>query len=77
QVYGGNVVGVVLTGMGEDGAKGMKKIHDLGGKVIACSEDTCVVFGMPKAVIDLGIADSVKPLFEIAEEIARFVEVIG
>ncbi|MEM2747788.1 MAG: chemotaxis protein CheB, partial [Archaeoglobaceae archaeon] len=77
QVYGGNVVGVVLTGMGEDGAKGMKKIHDLGGKVIACSEDTCVVFGMPKAVIDLGVADSVKPLFEIAEEIARFVEVIG
>ncbi|MEM3698283.1 MAG: chemotaxis protein CheB, partial [Archaeoglobaceae archaeon] len=77
QVYGGNVVGVVLTGMGEDGAKGMKKIHDLGGKVIACSEDTCVVFGMPKAVIDLGVADSVKPLFEIAEEIARFLEVIG
>ncbi|MEM0202455.1 MAG: chemotaxis response regulator protein-glutamate methylesterase [Archaeoglobaceae archaeon] len=77
QVYGGNVVGVVLTGMGEDGARGMKKIHDLGGKIIACSEDTCVVFGMPKAVIDLGVADSVKPLFEIAEEIAKFVEVIG
>lgn len=77
QVYGGNVVAVMLTGMGEDGARGMKKIHDLGGKVIACSEDTCVVFGMPKAVIELGAADSVKPLFEIAEEIARFVEVIG
>ncbi|MFN3383319.1 MAG: chemotaxis response regulator protein-glutamate methylesterase [Archaeoglobaceae archaeon] len=77
QVYSGNVVGVMLTGMGEDGAKGMKKIHELGGKIIACSEDTCIVFGMPKAVIELGAADSVKPLFEIAEEIARFVEVIS
>lgn len=77
QIYGGNAVGVMLTGMGEDGARGMKKIHDLGGKIIACSEDTCIVFGMPKAVIELGVADSVKPLFEIAEEIARFVEVIG
>ncbi|MEM1671485.1 MAG: chemotaxis response regulator protein-glutamate methylesterase [Archaeoglobaceae archaeon] len=77
QVYGGSVIGVVLTGMGEDGAKGMKKIHDLGGKVIACSEDTCVVFGMPKAVIEIGAVDSIKPLFEIADEIVRFVEVIG
>lgn len=77
EVYGGNVVGVVLTGMGEDGARGMKKIHDLGGKVIACSEDTCVVFGMPKAVIELGAVDSIKPIFEIAEEIANFVEVVG
>lgn len=77
EVYGGNVVGVILTGMGEDGAKGMKKLHDLGGKVIACSEDTCVVFGMPKAAIELGAVDSVKKIFEIPEEIARFVEVVG
>lgn len=77
EVYGGNVVGVILTGMGEDGAKGMKKLHDLGGKVIACSEDTCVIFGMPKAAIEIGAVDSVKPLFEIAEEIAKFVEVVG
>lgn len=77
EIYGGNVVGVILTGMGEDGAKGMKKIHDLGGKVIACSEDTCVVFGMPKAAIEIGAVDSVKQIFEIPEEIARFVEVVG
>lgn len=77
QVYGGNVVGVILTGMGEDGARGMKKIHELGGKVIACSEDTCVVFGMPRAVIEIGAVDSVRPLFEIADEIVKFVEVIG
>ncbi|MEM2727089.1 MAG: chemotaxis response regulator protein-glutamate methylesterase [Archaeoglobaceae archaeon] len=77
EVYGGNAVCVILTGMGEDGARGIKKIHDLGGKVIACSEDTCVVFGMPKAVIELGAVDSIKPIFEIADEIGRFVEVIG
>jgi len=77
QVYGGKAVGVILTGMGEDGARGMKRIHDLGGKVIACSEDTCVVFGMPKAAIEIGAVDSIKPLYEIAEEIARFVEEIG
>ncbi|NHW88804.1 MAG: chemotaxis response regulator protein-glutamate methylesterase [Archaeoglobales archaeon] len=77
QVYGSKAVGVILTGMGEDGARGMKKIHDLGGKVIACSEDTCVVFGMPKAAIEIGAVDSIKPLYEIAEEIARFVEEVG
>jgi len=77
QVYGGNAVCVMLTGMGEDGARGFKKLHELGGKVIACSEETCVVFGMPKAVIELGIADSVKPIFDVADEIARFVEEIS
>ncbi|MDI9611052.1 MAG: chemotaxis response regulator protein-glutamate methylesterase [Archaeoglobaceae archaeon] len=77
EVYGGNAVGVLLTGMGEDGARGMKKLHELGGKIIACSEDTCIVFGMPKAAIELGAVDSVKPIFEIAEEIANFVEVLG
>lgn len=77
QVYGSKAVGVILTGMGEDGARGMKRIHDLGGKVIACSEDTCVVFGMAKAAIEIGAVDSIKPLYEIAEEIARFVEEVG
>lgn len=77
EVYGGNAVGVILTGMGEDGARGMKKIHELGGKIIVCSEDTCVVFGMPKAAIEIGAVDSIKPVYEIAEEIANFVEVLG
>ena len=75
QAYGGNVVGVILTGMGEDGAYGMKLIKDRGGLTIASSEDTCVVFGMPKAAIELGGITSVKPVFEIAEEIVRFLEV--
>lgn len=73
--YGGNVVGAILTGMGEDGAYGMKRIKDFGGLTIASSEDTCIVFGMPKAAIELGGISSVKPVFEIAEEIVRFLEV--
>jgi len=75
QAYGSNVVGVILTGMGEDGAYGMKLIKDKGGLTIASSEDTCVVFGMPKAAIEIGGITSVKPVFEIAEEIVRFLEV--
>ncbi len=75
EAYGGNVVGTILTGMGEDGAYGMKRIRDKGGLTIASSEDTCVVFGMPKAAIELGGIVSVKPVFEIAEEIVRFLEV--
>ncbi|ADB58424.1 protein-glutamate methylesterase/protein-glutamine glutaminase [Archaeoglobus profundus] len=76
EAYGSNVVGVILTGMGNDGAMGMKLIKSAGGMTIACSEDTCVVFGMPKAAIDLGAVDVVKPLYEIAEQIVKFVEVI-
>lgn len=75
QAYGGNVVGAILTGMGEDGAYGMKMIKDRGGLTIACSEDTCVVFGMPKAAIEIGGIVEVKPVFEIAEKIVRFLEV--
>ncbi len=74
-VYDGNTIGVILTGMGEDGAYGMKRIRDAGGLTIASSEDTCVVFGMPKAAIELGAIVSVKPVFEIAEEIVHFLEV--
>ncbi|ADC65235.1 response regulator receiver modulated CheB methylesterase [Ferroglobus placidus DSM 10642] len=75
KVYGGDVIGVILTGMGEDGAVGLKEIRDLGGYVIACSEDTSVVFGMPKAAIEIGAASIVKPLHEIAEEIIKQLEV--
>ncbi len=76
EVYGGNVVGVILTGMGEDGAYGMKRIKDTGGYTIASSEDTCIVFGMPKAAIELGAVISVKPVYEIAEEIVHAIEVM-
>jgi two-component system chemotaxis response regulator CheB len=61
--------------MGFDGAAGFKKIRDAGGSTIACSEDTCVIFGMPKAAIAAGGIDTVKPIFEIPEEIVRMSEV--
>ncbi len=75
EIYGGNCVAAILTGMGCDGARGFKRIRELGGLTIASSEDTCVVFGMPRAAIEIGAIVSVKPVFEIAEEIVRFLEV--
>ncbi|MEO5357077.1 MAG: chemotaxis response regulator protein-glutamate methylesterase [Nitrospirae bacterium YQR-1] len=65
----GACLGVILTGMGNDGFKGMKAIKDSGGRTLAQDEDTCVVFGMPKFVVESGLADKVVPLSEIAGEI--------
>jgi len=74
-VYGKNIVASILTGMGIDGAHGLKMIKKAGGSTIACSEDTCVIFGMPKAAIENGAIDIVKPIFEIPEEIVSRLEV--
>jgi len=67
--YSGQVLGVILTGLGNDGAAGMKEIKNKSGRTIAESEETCVVYGMPKAVVESGAADKVLPLNEIAGEI--------
>lgn len=72
-VYGGDVVGVLLTGMGRDGARGLKAIKNAGGNTIAEDESTSVIFGMPKAAIELGCVDSVVPLQKIAEMIIRMI----
>ncbi len=65
---GKNGIGVMLTGMGRDGSKGMRKFKDSGAKTIAQDEATCVVFGMPKAAIEEGAIDHVVALDKIAEE---------
>ncbi len=65
ETYGGAVVGVVMTGMGHDGREGARKIKEKGGLVIAQDEKTSTVFGMPRAVIEAGLADLVLPLAEI------------
>ncbi|BDQ30642.1 chemotaxis response regulator protein-glutamate methylesterase [Nitrosopumilus zosterae] len=65
EVYGSNVIGVVLTGMGHDGGFGMKTIKKRGGHTIVQNKETCVIFGMPKAVIDLDAADHVVGINEI------------
>lgn len=64
-----NSVGVILTGIGKDGAEGMRSIKKNGGKTIAQDEATSVVFSMPKSAIDTGCVNRVLPLHEIYEEI--------
>ncbi|MCR4397915.1 MAG: chemotaxis response regulator protein-glutamate methylesterase [Firmicutes bacterium] len=72
--FGANCVGVVLTGMGLDGSQGCSAIKARGGKVIAEHESTCVVYGMPRAVIEMGYADEVRPIDRMAEAIREAVE---
>ncbi len=70
--YGGNnVVAAIMTGMGDDGAKGMKELFDVGAHTIAQDEASCVVFGMPQEAIKAGGAHKVLPLNQIAAEIVR------
>ena len=65
ELYGDRSLGIILTGMGRDGSEGMKNIKLAGGITLAQSEDSCIVFGMPKEAIDLGIVDYVLNLEEI------------
>jgi len=71
RIYGNRAIGVILTGMGHDGSKGMKAIKQHNGYTIAEDQSTTVVFGMPKSAIELGIIDKVVPLPGIATEIVR------
>ena len=68
---GANVAGVILTGMGGDGARGMQAMHQAGAKTIAQDEASCVVFGMPREAIALGGVDHVLPLGAIAGKLAK------
>ena len=70
-VFGNRLLGVVLTGMGNDGSEGARSIKRSGGTVIAESEETCVVYGMPKVAIASAQVDHVVPLSEICAEILR------
>ncbi len=71
--YPGRSLGVILTGMGHDGVEGMKLIKAKGGKTLVQNEETCTVYGMPKAVVDAGLADKVVPLDRIAAEIVNMI----
>jgi two-component system chemotaxis response regulator CheB len=66
---GKNAVGVIMTGMGDDGAKGLLEMKEAGATTIAQDEHSCVVFGMPKEAIKLGAVDRVLPLESIANAI--------
>ncbi|MEW6581950.1 MAG: chemotaxis response regulator protein-glutamate methylesterase [Actinomycetota bacterium] len=73
--YGGRILCVVLTGMGNDGEAGIREVKRLGGTVLAEDESTCVVYGMPRAVVEAGLSDATFPLdampLAIAESLAR------
>ena len=67
--YGRRAVGVTMTGMGSDGVEGSKVLKEKGGWLIAQNEESCVVYGMPKAVVDAGLADEVVELDRLADAI--------
>ena len=69
-----NAIGIILTGMGKDGAAGLKLLHDQGCKTFAQDKASCVVFGMPKEAIERGAADEVLPLDEMSN---RILEILG
>lgn len=68
----GDALAIMLTGMGDDGARGMKQLHDLGVRTLAQDEASCVVFGMPMEAIKLGAVDEVLPLDGMAAALTRF-----
>ena len=72
-VFGRHALAVIMTGMGYDGAKGVASVRRAGGRAIAEDESTCVVYGMPKVVVETGNADRVVPLGGIASAIADLV----
>lgn len=73
EIYQGNAIGVIMTGMGSDGTMGCREMKRHGAAIIAQDEASCVVFGMPKCPVEEGIADVVAPLDSIAVEIVRLI----
>jgi len=73
EIYKANTIAVILTGMGRDGAKGAFKVKYYSGKVIAEDESTCVVYGMPKAVVEEGYADFVLPAYAVPEKLVEMI----
>ncbi|MBA7542279.1 Protein-glutamate methylesterase/protein-glutamine glutaminase [subsurface metagenome] len=71
QSYGLRAIGVILTGMGKDGARGLKAIKDAGGKTIAQDEKTSLIFGMPNVAIEMGAADRIVSIDSITDEIMK------
>ncbi|MFH1194273.1 MAG: chemotaxis response regulator protein-glutamate methylesterase [bacterium] len=70
-IYGKNLMGIIMTGMGRDGLLGIQDLKKLGGYALAQDEESCVVYGMPKAVVDAGCADVVAPLEKISDIINK------
>lgn len=73
EVFGNRVLGVIMTGMGNDGLKGAEYIKSKGGTVFTEAEETCIIYGMPRVVEEAGLSDKVVPLSNMVEEITKFV----
>lgn len=73
EIYGKNMLGVIMTGMGKDGLEGIKTLKAAGGYCIAQDEESCVVYGMPRAIVENGLADIVASLEEIPKLINQAV----
>jgi two-component system chemotaxis response regulator CheB len=69
RIYGERALGIVLTGMGSDGVLGLREIREAGGRTLAESEETCVIYGMPKAAVEAGVVDRCVPLSSVPDEI--------
>ncbi|MFH1771194.1 MAG: chemotaxis-specific protein-glutamate methyltransferase CheB [Candidatus Omnitrophota bacterium] len=72
--YGKNAIGIILTGMGKDGAKGIKSLHDTGGLTIAQDEESSIIFGMPKAAIEMNAIDKIVSLSDIPSVIMELLK---
>jgi two-component system chemotaxis response regulator CheB len=72
-VFGENVLGIVMTGMGSDGMEGSAWIKAQGGKIICESEETCIVYGMPRSVVEAGLCDVEVPLYGIAKKLIELI----
>lgn len=66
-----HMVAVIMTGMGHDGAEGLKKLKEKGAHIIAEHPSTCIVYGMPRAAIETGMVDKIVPLSDISEEVLK------
>lgn len=67
KIYGKQTLGIIMTGMGKDGLEGIKELKRLGGNCVAQNEESCVVYGMPKAIVEAGFADAIAPLNKISD----------
>lgn len=74
KIFGRDIIGVILTGMGKDGLDGAKMIKEKGGRIIVQDEETSVIWGMPKSIIKAGLADEVLPISKISEAIIKYIE---
>lgn len=72
RVAGANALGIIMTGMGDDGARGLKEMRDAGARTIAQDEASCIVFGMPMEAIKLGAAEHVMPLEQVPAAIISY-----